>query len=185
MQASAAAARYEKDEKPKTKLFSLRTPYMKQGRITQLVAETENMWIHTKINYEGGENEIHTHLDEDHSFIVLEGQMSVFDEKGNELKVGKYQGVMIPRGAYYRYLNTGSENLVVIRVGAGIKGQKQGGQDMRVRPDGKPLIASSEENKTVPPIEDTRFFADFAGEPNTEKDTRRKGHKEKRRQGDL
>jgi len=163
MQASATAARIDKDEKPQTKLFSLRTPYMKQGRITQLVAETENMWIHTKINYEGGENEVHTHLDEDHSFIVLEGQMSVFDEKGNELKVGKYQGVMIPRGAYYRYLNTGPENLVVIRVGAGIKGKKQGGEDMRVRPDGKPLVASSEENKTVPPIEDTRYFADLAG----------------------
>jgi mannose-6-phosphate isomerase-like protein (cupin superfamily) len=163
MQASATAARIDKDEKPQSKLFSLRTPYMKQGRITQLVAETENMWIHTKINYEGGENEIHTHLDEDHSFIVLEGQMSVFDEKGNELKVGKYQGVMIPRGAYYRYLNTGPENLVVIRVGAGIKGKKQGGEDMRVRPDGRPLVASSEENKTVPPIEDTRYFADSAG----------------------
>jgi mannose-6-phosphate isomerase-like protein (cupin superfamily) len=163
MQASASAARIDKHEKPQTKLFSLRTPYMKQGRITQLVAETENLWIHTKINYEGGENEIHTHLDEDHSFIVLEGQMSVFDEKGNELKVGKYQGVMIPKGAYYRYLNTGPDNLVVIRVGAGIKGQKQGGQEMRVNPEGKPLIASSEENKTVPPIEDTRYFADFAG----------------------
>ena len=56
MQASATAAKYEKDEKPKTKLFSLRTPYMKQGRITQLVAQTDNMWIHTKINYEGGES---------------------------------------------------------------------------------------------------------------------------------
>jgi mannose-6-phosphate isomerase-like protein (cupin superfamily) len=163
MQASATAARIQKEEKPQTKLFSLRTPYMKQGRITQLVAETENMWIHTKINFEGGENEIHTHLDEDHSFIVLEGQMSVFDEKGNELKVGKYQGVMIPKGAYYRYLNTGPENLVVIRVGAGIKGKPQGGEDMRVRPDGKPLPAYSAENKTVEPIEDTRFFADFAG----------------------
>jgi len=150
-------------EKPHTQKFSLRTPYMKQGRITQLVAETENMWIHTKINYEGGENEIHTHLDEDHSFIVLEGQMSVFDEKGGEIKVGKHQGVMIPRGAYYRYLNTGSENLVVLRVGSGIKGKAQGGEEMRVRPDGKPLIASSEENKTVPPIEDTRFYADEAG----------------------
>ena len=163
MQASATAARIQKDEKPQTKLFSLRTPYMKQGRITQLVAETENMWIHTKINFEGGENEIHTHLDEDHSFIVLEGQMSVFDENGNELKVDKYQGVMIPKGAYYRYLNTGPENLVVIRVGAGIKGKPQGGEDMRVRPDGKPLPAYSAENKTVEPIEYTRFFADSAG----------------------
>lgn len=158
-----AARKLEPTEKPKSQKFSLRTPYMKQGRITQLVAETENMWIHTKINYEGGENEIHCHLDEDHSFIVLEGQMSVFDEKGNEQKIEKYQGIMIPKGAYYRYLNTGAENLVVLRVGSGIKGQKQGGEEMRVRPDGKPLIASSEENKTVPPIEDSRFFADAAG----------------------
>jgi hypothetical protein len=127
------------------------------------VAETENMWIHTKIKYEGGENEIHAHLDEDHSFIVLEGQMSVFDEKGNEQKIEKYQGIMIPKGAYYRYLNTGKDNLVVIRVGAGIKGKPQGGVEMRVRPDGKPLLADSEENKTVPPLEDTRYFADLAG----------------------
>ena len=157
------ARKLEPQTKPQTQKFSLRTPYMKQGRITQLVAETENMWIHTKINYEGGENEIHTHLNEDHSFIVLEGQMSVFDEKGNEIKVEKHQGVMIPKGAYYRYLNTGKENLVVIRVGAGIKGKAQGCVEMRVRPDGKPLLAYSEENKTVPPIEDTRYFADSAG----------------------
>jgi Cupin domain len=122
------------------------------------------MWIHTKINAEGGENEIHSHLDEDHSFIVLEGEMSVFDEKGNEMKVGKYQGVMIPKGAYYRYLNTGSGNLVVIRIGAGIKGQPQGGVDVRVRPDGRPLLAGSVENKTLPPIEmPGKFFAESAG----------------------
>lgn len=158
-----AARKLQPTEKPKAQKFSLRTPYMKQGRITQLVAETENMWIHTKINYEGGENEIHTHLDEDHSFIVLEGRMSVFDENGNEQKIEKYQGIMIPKGAYYRYLNTGSENLVVLRVGAGAKAQKQGGASMRVRPDGKPLPALSAENKTVPPVEDSRFFADSAG----------------------
>src|SRR5574342_1093568 len=126
-----AARKLQPTDKPKTQKFSLRTPYMKQGRITQLVAETENMWIHTKINYEGGENEIHSHLDEDHSFIVLEGQMSVFDETGREMKVEKYQGVMIPKGAYYRYLNTGAGNLVVLRIGAGVKGQSQGGGAMR------------------------------------------------------
>src|SRR5437588_9273198 len=124
---TTAAARAQENETPKAQLFSLKTPYMQQGRVTQLVAETANMWIHTKIKAEGGENEIHSHLDEDHSFIVLEGEMSVFDETGREMKVEKYQGVMIPKGAYYRYLNTGSGNLVVIRIGAGIKGQPQGG----------------------------------------------------------
>jgi len=164
MQFSASAARVQPEEQPKAKLFSLKTPYMKQGRVTQLVAETSNMWIHTKINAEGGENEIHTHLDEDHSFIVLEGQMSVFDEKGNEMEVKPYQGVLIPKGAYYRYLNTGAGNLVVLRIGAGIKGQPQGGEEMRVRPDGRPLPAYSAENKTVAPIEmPGKFFAESAG----------------------
>jgi len=159
-----STARKQTDEKPGAYVYSLKTPYMKQGRVTQLVAETENMWIHTKINAEGGENEIHCHLDEDHSFVVLEGQMSVFDEKGNEMSVKQYQGVMIPKGAYYRYLNTGSGNLVVLRIGAGIKGQPQGGEEMRVRPDGRPLPSGSIENKTLPPIEiPEKFFAESAG----------------------
>jgi len=159
-----ATAKAQTGEKPKAFKYSLKTPYMKQGRVTQLVAETPNMWIHTKINAEGGENEIHTHLDEDHSFIVLEGEMKVFDEKGNETHLKPYEGVMIPRGAYYRYLNTGAGNLVVLRVGAGIKGQAQGGEAMRVRPDGRPLPAGSVENKTVPPIVmPGKFFAESAG----------------------
>lgn len=159
-----STARKQTDEKPRAYVYSLKTPYMKQGRVTQLVAETENMWIHTKINAEGGENEIHCHLDEDHSFVVLEGQMSVFDEKDNEMSVKQYQGVMIPKGTYYRYLNTGSGNLVVLRIGAGIKGQPQGGEEMRVRPDGRPLPSGSIENKTLPPIEmPGKFFAESAG----------------------
>lgn len=159
-----ATAKAQTEEKPKAFKYSLKTPYMKQGRVTQLVAETPNVWIHTKINAEGGENEIHTHLDEDHSFIVLEGEMKVFDEKGNEMHLKQYQGVMIPRGAYYRYLNTGAGNLVVLRIGAGIKGQPQGGKEMRVRPDGRPLPAGSVENKTVSPIVmPGKFFAESAG----------------------
>ncbi|HMA79324.1 MAG TPA: cupin domain-containing protein [Candidatus Binatia bacterium] len=163
MQTSATAAKLTSQDKPKTQLFSLKTPYMKQGRVTQLVAETANMWIHTKINAEGGENEIHKHMDEDHAFIVLEGQMSVFDENGGEIEVKQYQGVMIPKGAYYRYLNTGEGNLVVIRVGAGVKGQQQGGQEMRLGKDGKPLVSGTPENRNLPPIEAGTFFADSAG----------------------
>ena len=163
MQTSATAAKVKSQEKPKTALFSLKTPYMKQGRVTQLVAETSNLWIHTKINAEGGENEIHSHMDEDHAFIVLEGQMSVFDENGGEIEVKQYQGVMIPKGAYYRYLNTGAGNLVVIRVGAGIKGQQQGGQEMRLGVDGAPVITGTPQNRNLPPVEAGTFFAESAG----------------------
>jgi mannose-6-phosphate isomerase-like protein (cupin superfamily) len=163
MQTSATAAKLKSQDKPKAQAFSLKTPYMKQGRVTQLVAETTNLWIHTKINAEGGENEIHKHIDEDHAFIVLEGQMSVFDELGNEMEIKQHQGVMIPKGAYYRYLNTGEGNLVVIRVGAGIKGQQQGGQEMRLGANGKPLMSGTPENRNLPPIESGEFFAQSAG----------------------
>jgi mannose-6-phosphate isomerase-like protein (cupin superfamily) len=152
--------------KPKAYAFSLKTPYMKQGRVTQLAARTDKLWLHTKINAEGGENEIHCHVDEDHSFIVLEGQMSVFDETGREMKLGQYQGVMIPKGALYRYVNTGEGNLVVLRVGAGPGGEDHdiGGRDDRLGADGKPLLAGSIENKSLPPIMmDGKFFAESAG----------------------
>jgi mannose-6-phosphate isomerase-like protein (cupin superfamily) len=159
-----AAARAEENETPKAKMFSLKTPYMQQGRVTQLVAETPNLWIHTKINAEGGENEIHTHLDEDHSFIVLEGEMSVFDEKGNEMKLKRYQGVLLPKGAYYRYLNTGEGNLVVLRIAAGVRNKPKSGDATRVRPDGQEILGGSVENKSLPPIEMAgKFFAESAG----------------------
>jgi mannose-6-phosphate isomerase-like protein (cupin superfamily) len=151
-------------ETPKAQVFSLKTPYMKQGRITQTVAKTENMWIATKINAEGGENEIHTHLNQDHAFIVLEGEMSVFDEKGEEMKLKPYQGVMLPKGAYYRYLNTGTENLVVLRLAAYTADGPPKGQAMRVMPDGTPILGGSEENHSLAPIEmPGKFFAESAG----------------------
>jgi mannose-6-phosphate isomerase-like protein (cupin superfamily) len=163
MMKATARAQAQAKEAPKAQLFSLKTPYMKQGRVTQLAAETSNMWIHTKINAEGGENEIHTHLDEDHAFIVLEGKMSVFDEKGNEMKLKPYQGVMLPKGAYYRYLNTGAGNLVVLRIGSTVAEKPQEGA-MRVRPDGRPISGGSIENKSLPPIVDPgKFFAESAG----------------------
>jgi mannose-6-phosphate isomerase-like protein (cupin superfamily) len=159
-----ATARAKSGEAPKAQKFSLKTPYMKQGRITQTVAKTENMWIACKINAEGGENEIHTHLNQDHAFIVLEGEMSVFDENGAEMKLKPYQGVMLPKGAYYRYLNTGTGNLVVLRFGAYTPDRPQKGQAMRIMTDGTEILGSSEENKSLPPIEmPGKFFAESAG----------------------
>lgn len=161
---AAAAEKPQAKETPKAQLFSLKTPYMKQGRVTQTVAKTANMWIATKINAEGGENEIHTHLNQDHAFIVLEGQMSVFDENGKEMVIKPYQGVMLPKGAYYRYLNTGAGNLVVLRIGAHTPDKPPKGEAMRVMPDGKPIEGGSVENKSLPPIEmPGKFFAESAG----------------------
>ncbi|MES3000004.1 MAG: cupin domain-containing protein [Pseudomonadota bacterium] len=152
------------DEKPHAMMFSLKAPYMEQGRVTQLVAKTPNLRIHTKVNAEGGENEIHTHLDEDHSFVVLEGQMSVFDEQGNEMVVMPHQGVLLPKGAFYRYLNTGQGNLVVLRIGTGFADTPEGGAAKRVSTAGHEIREGTAENKWLEPIEvPGKFFANEAG----------------------
>ena len=131
----------------KAEVFSLKTPYLSSGRISTTVSETEDLWIATKMNAEGGENAVHKHLVEDHAFIVLEGEVTFFDKDGNETVLGPYQGIMLPKGAYYRYLNTGPGNLMILRVGAGKKAG--GGQETRIGPDGKPLPAYSADNMHI------------------------------------
>lgn len=142
---------------PNAQVFSLKTPYLSAGRITKLVAETDLLWLHTKINAEGGENALHTHTEEDHAFIVLEGEVTFFDGRGNETVLKPYEGIMIPRGAPYRYLNTGPGNLMVVRVGAGTRP----GPENRIGADGRPLHSDSAENKNVEAVPvPGRFFGE-------------------------
>lgn len=80
------------------------------------------------------------------------------------MRLKPYQGVLLPKGAYYRYLNTGEGNLVVLRIGAGVRNKPKTGEAMRVRPDGKEILGGSVENKSLPPIEmPGKFFAESAG----------------------
>jgi mannose-6-phosphate isomerase-like protein (cupin superfamily) len=148
---AGTATQAQAQTKPRAEVFSLKTPYLSAGRITSLVAETDNLWIHTKVNAEGGENAVHTHLDEDHAFVVLEGEVTFFDKEGNGTVVKPYQGIMIPRGAYYRYLNTGPGNLIVLRVGAGSK-RKGTSENPRIGPNGRALPGHSAENKHIEPV---------------------------------
>ena len=134
----------------KLEVFSLTVPYLSAGRITSLLAKTENLRIHTKVNAEGGENAVHTHTDEDHAFIVLEGEVTFFDKEGNGTTLKAFQGIMIPRGVYYRYLNTGPGNLIVLRVAASAGSATDGAS--RIDPEGRPLHGHSRENKHFDPV---------------------------------
>jgi mannose-6-phosphate isomerase-like protein (cupin superfamily) len=89
---------------------------------------------------EGGENGLHRHIDEDHAFVVMQGQATFHDEEENLSVVNKFEGIMIPRGAAYYFTSTGNENLVLLRVGAG----RKPGNGFRLGPNGVPL--TPEEN---------------------------------------
>ncbi len=128
---------------PKAQVFSLKTPLLSEGRSNQEVAATDLLKLRVKVYAEGGENGLHTHNDEDHSFVILQGQATFHDENDTPTVVNKYEGIMIPRGAFYYFQSTGDENLVLLRVGAG----RQPKGEFRVGANGVPL--TREENKHI------------------------------------
>lgn len=132
---------------PKTSTFSIKGPYLSEGRVNIDLARTDTMWLSLKVNAEGGENALHAHQNEDHAFLVLEGEVTFFDADGGEVVCGPYEGINIPKGAYYRYLNTGDRNLFLLRFGCKLTGPASA--DSRLRPDGTPLLADTAENHHI------------------------------------
>ncbi len=132
---------------PRTSTFSIGGPYLSEGRVNIDLARTDLLTLSLKINAEGGENAVHMHMNEDHSFVVLEGEVTFFDEHGVGTTLGQYEGIMIPKGAFYRYLNTGDRNLFLLRVGA--KREMGESAEPRLKPDGTPIAGNAVENYHV------------------------------------
>lgn len=103
-------------------LFTLRnTPLLEQGTIYDPLATAENLWVNLKVYASGGENALHSHAGEDHAFIVLQGKATFTFVDGSTRVVEKYDGVMLPKNAKYKFEADEAENLVMIRVGGGVR----------------------------------------------------------------
>jgi quercetin dioxygenase-like cupin family protein len=132
-------------------VFDLRTPYLQQGRTTDMRSRTDLLTITMKVYAEGGENAMHTHPYEDHAFIVIEGQATFHIDTDDNIKVvNAYEGVMLPAGTFYWFESSGDRNLVMIRPGALYP---RGDRPTRLAPDGSEILGESAENKTVERIE--------------------------------
>jgi mannose-6-phosphate isomerase-like protein (cupin superfamily) len=130
----------------KAETFDLRTPYLLSGRTTEVRSRTDNLVVTIKVYAEGGENAMHNHTNEDHAFVVLEGEATFHVESDDDVRVvGPNEGIMLPRGVNYWFLSSGDVNLVLLRMGAPIGERTRGGS--RLKPDGSPIPADSEENK--------------------------------------
>ncbi len=102
----------------KPQLFSLKTPMVSSGMIDNFVSVTDLMKVSIKIYAEGGENFLHTHMTEDHFFVIIEGEATIRDPEEHAVTLTKQQGIMLPRGCYYMFTNTGSIPLVMLRCAA-------------------------------------------------------------------
>jgi mannose-6-phosphate isomerase-like protein (cupin superfamily) len=106
----------------KAVLFSMRNlPLLEQGTTYDPLATAENLWVNLKVYASGGENALHSHGGEDHAFVVLQGKATFAFGDGSTSVVGKYEGVMIPKNGLYKFEADQAENLVMLRVGGGVR----------------------------------------------------------------
>jgi len=134
------------DKSPPPQIFKLRAELLKQGRSNQTVADTGNMWVNLKVYASGGENALHNHTNQDHFHLVLDGSACFYGPRGEEVHCGKYEGVMLPSGSFYRFHATSEEPLVLLRVGAWTPPTAE---HPRYNVYGEPLPADSKENGKI------------------------------------
>lgn len=137
--------------------FHLRAQLPRQGRTDTPMAATDRMWVVLKTYASDGENELHAHPNEDHVFLVLQGEADFYGPKGEIKRVVKHDGILLPRGTFYWFKAVGDEPLVMARVGAVVDAAKDA--LARINSQGQPMDGNSAENKQVELILDpNRWF---------------------------
>jgi mannose-6-phosphate isomerase-like protein (cupin superfamily) len=140
----------------KPAFYKLRAQMLEQGRTNTPLARTDNMWATLKVYASGGENGLHTHPNEDHTFVVLQGSARYYDADGKTTDVGRHEGIMLPAGAYYWFEATSREPLVLLRIGCRAAARDTGA---RLNIHGEAMPGDSKENKRVPVVyRDGEFF---------------------------
>jgi mannose-6-phosphate isomerase-like protein (cupin superfamily) len=135
----------------KAQQFKVRTPLLKEGRLDTVLGQSDLMQVRVKCYAEGGENALHTHLDQDHTFVILAGKARFFDREGVTGEFGRNEGILLPKGAFYKFESCGDEPLVLLRVAAYTE-NRAAIDDTRMAPDGRPLPGHSIENGHVDPV---------------------------------
>ena len=59
------------------------------------------MWVVLKISAADGENGLHPHPNEDHTFVVLQGEAKFYRPNDETRTIGKNEGVLLPHGTFY------------------------------------------------------------------------------------
>ncbi|MFN4283554.1 MAG: cupin domain-containing protein [Alphaproteobacteria bacterium] len=120
--------------------LGLRTQMLSQGHSKRLLACTDLMTFHVHCyGPKGGENGLHTHMDEDHVFVILQGELLFRGLDGPLPPLRRHQALFLPKGCYYSFSNETEEPAIVIRFGA----SAELGEGRRFDPEMNPLEGRS------------------------------------------
>lgn len=143
----------------KPQLFTLSAPILERGNDRSYMASTDKMWVFVNTyGPQDGENKLHTHTNEDHSFIVLQGRARFTGPNGEIAELAKHQGIMLPRGTFYTFRAMDDQPLILLRVGCLGDGDKSPWG--RTTLDGQQVLGNSHDNNSVEPVaKPGAFFA--------------------------
>ena len=131
------AAPWDATDAAKPSFFSIRPQLLDAGNTEEPLAVGEHLWVKIKVYAKGGENKLHAHPHQDHSFIVLDGRARFHGPRGENRELGRNDGILLPAGSYYWFETISEEPLVILRLGATTGG---GHPDTRIMDDGEPKI---------------------------------------------
>ena len=131
------AVPWDATDAPKPSFFSIRPQLLDAGNTEEPLAVGEHLWVKIKVYAKGGENKLHAHPHQDHSFIVLDGRARFHGPRGEDRELGRNDGILLPAGSYYWFETISEEPLVILRLGATTGG---GHPDTRIMDDGEPKI---------------------------------------------
>jgi mannose-6-phosphate isomerase-like protein (cupin superfamily) len=134
---------------PKAEILDLKIQLVSKGHHKHVLAQTDmsSFNVHCYAP-KGGENGMHAHMEEDHVFLVLQGEAQFVTPDGPMPVIGKHQALFIPKGAFYSFSAEGTENLVLARFGANPPGKAHG---RRLDPNGNFIPGRAQKEGAVKP----------------------------------
>lgn len=126
-------------------IISLRIPLVETGMTRELLAHGDHstLRIHCYASGMGEDHGLHAHIEEEHGFIVLMGTAQFSGIGGKLPPVGKNQGIYLPKGCFYEFVNIGTEPLVILRFGASAEKLLRAS---RLTPEGDPIPGRSKQH---------------------------------------
>ncbi|MDX1484820.1 MAG: cupin domain-containing protein [Alphaproteobacteria bacterium] len=134
------------DKTPPPSRFKLRAQLLDAGSESRVLGETDNLQLKIRVYAaHEGENAMHAHHNQDHSFIVLQGQARFYGPRGEAWDLTRNEGIWLPEGTYYCFENSGEEPLVVLRIAAMMR--DKGDPEMRLGVHQQQIDAHTPENR--------------------------------------
>ncbi len=88
----------ERTVEGKPTFFKLEAQLPQQGRTDTPLATSDKMWVVLKIYAADGENGLHAHPNEEHTFVVLQGEATFYGPNDETRTISKNEGVLLPHG---------------------------------------------------------------------------------------